>query len=60
MIAIGHSLQIIIVIIIDIISVAGTGTEPKRTGSGTGNLKIFRTGTDTFILIYKVPERILN
>jgi len=34
----------------------GTGTKPKRTGSGTGTFKILRTGTETFILINKVPE----
>jgi len=36
----------------------GTGTKPKRTGSETGTFKIFRTGTgtETFILINKVPE----
>jgi len=34
------------------------GTEPKRTGSGTETFKILRpsTGTETFILIIKVPE----
>jgi len=37
---------------------AGTETEPKRTGSGTGAFEILRTGTgtETFILINKVPE----
>jgi len=32
----------------------GTGTESKRTGSGTGTFKILRT--ETFILMNKVPE----
>jgi len=36
--------------------IAGTGTEPKRTSSRTGTFKILRTGTGTFVLIYKVPE----
>jgi len=36
----------------------GIGTEPKRTGSGTGTFKILRTKTknETFILINKVKE----
>jgi len=37
-------------------SAAGTGTVPKITGSGTETFKILRTGTETFILINKVPE----
>jgi len=39
-----------------IVPSAGTGTEPQRTSSGTGTFKILRTGTGTFILMYKVPE----
>jgi len=35
-------------------STPGTGTEPKRTGSG--QLIRTRTGTEPLILINKVPE----
>jgi len=41
-----------------LMTLSGTGTEPKRTGYGTRTFKILRTriGTETFILINKVPE----
>jgi len=35
---------------------AETGTEPKITGFGTETFKILKTGTETFLLINKVPE----
>jgi len=38
------------------ICVSRTGIEPKRTGSGTGTFKVLRTGTESFILINKLPE----
>jgi len=44
--------------ILVLVYLAGTGTEPKRTGSGIGTFKILKTGTrtETIISINKVPE----
>jgi len=37
---------------------SGTGTEPKRTCSGSGTFEILKTctGIEAFILMNKVPE----
>jgi len=35
---------------------SGTVTKPRRTGSGTGTFNILGTGTETIILLSRVPE----